>query len=110
MFSRRGFFAAAAGLTAGVFCWPGQAVAGLFRRRRCVVTPCCPCVPSRGVYIGITYPQPNDTNVPRDFKATGWYCLPDRSAAAVRCWARATGRASSPGRWSRERCKTGVRP
>ena len=73
MHSRRRFFAAAAGLAAGVLGFPAGALAGLFRRRRCVVVePCCPCpsLPTgptrpvyRSLYIGFTYPLPNARDV-----------------------------------------------
>ncbi len=41
MIDRRGWFAAAASLAAGLFALPGRAVAGLFRHRRCHAPQTC---------------------------------------------------------------------
>ncbi len=81
MLDRRRLLAALGSWTVGLLVLPGQAAAGLFRRRRCKAAPACcpvPCPgqtgtrPGYGTLIGIDNPA-NGATVGQSFTADGWY-------------------------------------
>jgi hypothetical protein len=100
MINRRRWLAAAAALAAGVFCGPGQALAGLFRRK-CQPPP-CPCPPSERDYggygpsISIQTPPHKTSGTAASFTSASGYFSTTSGTGWVKCYLKYADNSTSP--------------